>query len=67
MVELPKHIIKSLRTNRTSLGEHPAFPPEEEEKFIVNLVSDTFNEIVENTDIEDVTVLENELKNYLIR
>lgn len=65
MVELPKHIIKSLRTNRTSLGEHPAFPPEEEEKFIVNLVSDTFNEIVENTDIEDVTVLENELSTII--
>lgn len=65
MVELPKHIIKSLRTNRTSLGEHPAFPPEEEEKFIVNLVSNTFNEIVENTDIEDVTVLENELSTII--
>ena len=65
MVELPKHIIKSLRTNRTSLGEHPAFPPEEEEKFIVNLVSDTFNEIVENTDIEDITVLENELSTII--
>lgn len=65
MVELPKHIIKSLRTNRTSLGEHPAFPPEEEEKFIVNLVSDTFNKIVENTDIEDVTVLENELSTII--
>lgn len=65
MVELPKHIIKSLRTNRTSLGEHPAFPPEEEEKFIVNLVSDTFNEIVENTNIEDVTVLENELSTII--
>lgn len=65
MVELPKHIIKSLRTNRTSLGEHPAFPPEEEEKFIVNLVSDTFNDIVENTDIEDITVLENELSTII--
>ena len=65
MVELPKHIIKSLRTNRTSLGEHPAFPPEEEEKFIVNIVSDTFNEIVEKTDVEDITTLEKELSTII--
>ena len=31
---LPKHIKKSIANNRTSLGEHPSFPPDEEEKFL---------------------------------
>ena len=49
MANLPKHIISALRDNKTSLGEHPCYPPEEEEKFIVNLVSDTFDKLHEKT------------------
>lgn len=44
---LPKHLLKSLKDNKTSLGEHPCYPPEEEEKFIINKVNDTFSELCE--------------------
>lgn len=57
MAKLPKHIMSALRNNKTSLGEHPCYPPEEEEKFIVNLVSDIFEELSEKSDgynIEDI-------------
>ena len=47
MATLPSHILKALRDNKTSLGEHPCFPPEEEEKFIIGLLSKTFKEINE--------------------
>ena len=33
MRNLPKHILEALKQNKTSLGEHPSYPPEEEEKF----------------------------------
>lgn len=65
MATLPKHILKALRDNKTSLGEHPAFPPEEEEKFIVDLVSRTFEELSEKLGIEDYETLKTELSNAL--
>ena len=35
---LPAKLKDSIKNGRTSLGNHPAFPPEDEEKFIVRLV-----------------------------
>lgn len=61
MATLPKHILQSLKDNKTSLGEHPAFPPEEEEKFIVNLVMSTFDKLSEKAVIEDYDTLKSEL------
>lgn len=53
MAKLPSHILNALKDNKTSLGEHPCFPPEEEEKFILYAVTDTFNELLENVgDVE---------------
>jgi hypothetical protein len=64
MISLPNHIIKALKNNVTSLGEHPAFPPEEEEKFIVPLYQYTFENLLENIP-EDYT--EETLKTELAR
>ena len=61
MATLPKHILQSLKDNKTSLGEHPAFPPEEEEKFVVNLVMSTFDKLSEKAVIEDYDTLKGEL------
>lgn len=65
MAKLPSHILKALRDNKTSLGEHPCFPPEEEEKFIINLLSKTFEEINEKVNIEDYETLKSELARIL--
>ena len=65
MSTLPSHILKALRDNKTSLGEHPCFPPEEEEKFLVNLVSTTFEELSDKVGIEDYETLKSELSNIL--
>jgi len=61
MLELPKHILKSLETNKTSLGEHPSYPPEEEEKFIINAVANKFTKITDNMEITDINQLKTEL------
>ena len=61
MLELPKYILKSLENNKTSLGEHPSFPPDEEEKFIVNAVANKFTDITNNLEITDIEQLKSEL------
>lgn len=61
MLELPKHILQALESNKTSLGEHPSYPPEEEEKFIINAVANKFTKITENLEITNVEQLKTEL------
>lgn len=65
MATLPKHILTALRSNKTSLGEHPALPPEEEEKFLVGLVSRTFDELSEKCGVSDYETLKGELGKIL--
>lgn len=61
MAQLPKHILNALQNNQTSLGEHPAYPPEEEEAFIVNAMANKFTELCANKEITDIERLKNEL------
>ena len=61
MLEVPKYILKSLENNKTSLGEHPSFPPDEEEKFIINAVANKFTDITNNLEITDIEQLKSEL------
>ena len=65
MARLPKHILDALRDNKTSLGEHPSFPPEEEEKFIVNLVSEMFEKLTEEDEEENYETLKANLSKVL--
>ena len=61
MPKLPKHVIQDLKDNKTSLGDHPAFPPEQEEKFIVALLGEKYTEVSEGIDTSDVNKLKTEL------
>ena len=65
MSNLPKHILEALKQNKTSLGEHPSDPPEEEEKFIVNIVTKTFNELYEKVGIKDYDIMKKELEQII--
>lgn len=64
-IKLPSHILNALKENKTSLGEHPSYPPEEEEKFIVNAVSRTFNNLLEKVDTSDSEELKERLSKLL--
>ena len=65
MEQLPKHILKALRNNKTSLGEHPAFPPEDEEKFVIHVLTKHYNELLEEVGSGDVGLLKKELSKLL--
>ena len=46
-MKLPKFIEDAIQNNNTSLGEHPAFPPEEEQTFVGWLLSKQYTKVME--------------------
>ena len=67
MAILPKHIIKAVMSNDTSLGEHPAFPPEDEEKFIIKVLSSKYLDATEGLPVNDIQQIQHELSALLSR
>ena len=65
-MQLPKHILKELASNKTSLGEHPSFPPEDEEKFSIKLISKYFDIISKDYQNIDELELKNELGKLIV-
>lgn len=65
MMKLPSYIINALSDGKTSLGQHPSFPPEEEEKFTVGLVNNYFEQLTDDIDRTDVDTLKSELSKAL--
>lgn len=64
MSRFPKYLLKSLRSHRTSLGEHPSFPPDEELPFILHTVMKFFDKLnIEENEKE----LSAELQRLLIK
>lgn len=60
-MSLPKNILISAQENKTSIGDNPCLPPEEEEKFVVRILSKYFDDISSHFN----TIDENELKDKL--
>lgn len=58
-VELPKPLLNQLKKHRTSLGDNPAFPPEDETSFDYKLTLSHFKAISEHLEtfdnVEDIT------------
>lgn len=64
---LPKHLVKLLSKHKTSLGENPAFPPEEETTFDYKIITSRFEELCEKiNNFDDIGELtEENLTNQL--
>ena len=65
MEKLPKHITTALLNNHTSLGDHPCFPPEDEEKFVIHLLTKYYNGLLEDVGTTDIHKLKTELSKLL--
>jgi len=61
MPSLPKHILNLLSTNKTSLGKHPAFPPDRDDMFTTYLLQETFDELCDKVDDIDYKTMKDEL------
>ena len=55
-MKLPSDIIKALNDGKTSLGQHPSFPPEEEDAFTIELITCFFEDLAEGIENENISV-----------
>lgn len=54
-MKLPEFLKQSIKDNTTSLGNHPAFPPEEEETFVSFIVKTEYNCIMSQFEGQDIS------------
>ena len=57
-MKLPDFLKNAIINNTTSLGDHPAFPPEEEDTFIGFILKNQYKHIMEPFEGEDVSLKE---------
>ena len=57
-MKLPDFLKKAIINNTTSLGDHPAFPPEEEDTFVGFILKTQYNHIMEPFANEDISIKE---------
>lgn len=66
MSQLPKNIINNILNNHTSLGEHPSFPPDEEESFVLQIVSNFYDYLNKLVPVNEETDLSKDINNLLL-
>ena len=52
-MKLPQFLYDAINNNTTSLGKHPAFPPDEEFSFIDDLIYHQFNKVMSEVGVTD--------------
>lgn len=62
---LPKNVINSIRQGLTSLGNHPAFPPDDEEKFIVRMADKEYQRLCKACHYENAEEARNDLNRLI--
>jgi hypothetical protein len=60
-MKIPKNILDIISSNKTSLGDNPALPPDLEDKFLVFLVNKYYEGLLTHFDSVDVEELTNDL------
>ena len=54
-MRLPDFLIKAINANSTSLGDHPAFPPDDEDKFVGFILKAQYQKVMEGFDGQDIS------------
>lgn len=57
-MKLPDFLINAIKNNTTSLGDHPAFPPEEEDTFVGFILKKYYNVIMKEFEGQELNVKE---------
>lgn len=65
-MKAPKNILDIIVSNKTSLGDNPALPPDLDEKFLVFLVNNHYNELLSHFDSIDIAELTRDLSKTLV-
>ena len=61
-MKLPNFLIKAIKDNATSLGDHPAFPPEEEDTFIGFILKAQYQSIMKAFDGQEISTKDLSIK-----
>lgn len=64
-MKLPKNILDIIVSNKTSLGDNAALPPEMDDKFLVFLVNEHYEGLLSHFDSIDIDELRQELSNSM--
>lgn len=64
-MNLPKNILDIILSNKTSLGDNPALPPDLEDKFLVFLVDKYYEELLTHFDSIDIQELTDDLSSTM--
>lgn len=64
-MKLPEFLSKAIAENTTSLGDHPAFPPEDEDTFVSSLIRGEYSSVMKNVDTDDRRELSNQLNKLI--
>lgn len=64
-MKLPQNILDIIVSNKTSLGDNPALPPELSEKFLVSVVGKYYDELLTHFDSIDIEELTRDLSQSL--
>lgn len=57
-MKLPEFLIKAIENNTTSLGDHPAFPPEEEDTFVGFILQNQYKTVMKHLDDQEISIKE---------
>lgn len=64
-LSVSKHILNAIERNETSIGEHPALPPDDETKFLTKIVEQEFGYQTSAANVDDINKVKNELPSLL--
>lgn len=64
-LSISKHILKAINRNETSLGDHPALPPDDESKFLLKIVEHEFGYQTSAIGVENIEEIKNNLPSMI--
>lgn len=65
-MKLPKYIVNSIKHNATSLGNHPSFPPDDEQNFLTKITNAYFTQLCSKIHTDNIQDIKNDLSRLVV-
>ena len=64
-MKLPEFLKQNIIDNKTSLGNHPALPPEDDDLFLMSIIKSIYESVMKHIDTDDKKEINNRLNKLL--
>lgn len=64
-MKIPEFLKQSIIDNKTSLGNHPALPPEDDDLFLMSIIKSIYESVMKHIDTDDRKEINNRLNKLL--